>query len=147
MTYIENNLLDGEKVLYQGKVSLWAYFRTFSMAIFLMGTGTSSEIPIVIIIGVLFFCYPFIDIFCTEIAITNKRVMAKYGIISRQTYEINLAATENAQLDQSIIGRMFDFGTLWVGSAGAKVPIADVDSPVKFRNKLSEIRLQGEDSH
>ena len=48
----------------------------------------------------------------TEIAITNKRIIAKFGFISRRTIEINLQKIESIQVDQNVLGRLLDYGTI-----------------------------------
>jgi hypothetical protein len=46
----------------------------------------------------------------TEIAVTNRRVIYKKGLIRRQTNEMNMDKVESVQIDQSILGRMLDYG-------------------------------------
>lgn len=63
-------------------------------------------------LGMLFWLAAWIRYATTELAFTNKRVIAKYGFISRKTVEINLAKVESMQVDQGVIGHIFNFGTL-----------------------------------
>ena len=42
----------------------------------------------------------------TEIAVTNRRVIYKKGLIRRQTNEMNMDKVESVKIDQSILGRM-----------------------------------------
>ena len=73
----------------------------------------------------------------TELVITDRRVMAKFGIISRTTYEISLNKIEGANLRQSAIGRLLGFGTIIVRGVGANMrPIFWIDSPAAFQNAL-----------
>ncbi len=46
----------------------------------------------------------------TEIAVTNRRVIYKKGLVRRQTNEMNMDKVESVQIDQSILGRMLDYG-------------------------------------
>jgi uncharacterized membrane protein YdbT with pleckstrin-like domain len=46
----------------------------------------------------------------TEIAATDRRVIYKKGLIRRQTNEMNMDKVESVQIDQSILGRMLDYG-------------------------------------
>lgn len=79
----------------------------------------------------------------TELAITNKRVIAKFGLISRKTIEINISKVESIQVDQSIIGRIFNYGSLVISGAGnPQAPIPKIDDPICFRRKFSEIQDQ-----
>ncbi len=73
----------------------------------------------------------------TELVITDRRVMAKFGIISRTTYEISLNKIEGANLKQSAIGRLLGFGTIIVRGVGANMrPILWIDSPAAFQGAL-----------
>jgi uncharacterized membrane protein YdbT with pleckstrin-like domain len=71
----------------------------------------------------------------TELALTNKRVIAKFGWIQRHTIELSLARVESLTVNQSIFGRIFNFGTLTVnGIGGIQTPIPVIADPLKFRS-------------
>lgn len=54
-------------------------------------------------------------------AVTNKRVIIKTGLISRRTVELNLAKIENIAVDQGMWGRMMGFGKeTVVGTGGTR---------------------------
>jgi hypothetical protein len=70
-------------------------------------------------------------------AITNRRVVAKIGFIWRRTIEMERQKVESVSVDQSILGRMLDYGTIIVRGTGSTLePMVHIDSPVEFRNKL-----------
>jgi uncharacterized membrane protein YdbT with pleckstrin-like domain len=76
----------------------------------------------------------------TELVITNRRIIAKFGLISRYTIEINLPKVESISVSQSILGRMLDYGNLQiVGTGGTKEPILYISQPLMFRRKFDEI--------
>jgi len=73
----------------------------------------------------------------TELAITNRRVIAKVGLISRKTWEINATKVEGVEVDQSIFGRIFGYGTVSVkGTGGGIAPLRNIDDPVEFRKHV-----------
>ena len=73
--------------------------------------------------------------------ITNKRVIAKFGFISRRTVEIKLSKVESMQVDQGIFGRMLDYGSLVVSGAGnPQAPIPGISDPIPFRTRFMEIQ-------
>jgi uncharacterized membrane protein YdbT with pleckstrin-like domain len=75
----------------------------------------------------------------TEIAITNKRIIAKFGFISRRTVEINLDKVEALRVEQSVWGRFFNYGTVLISGTGSTVdPIANIADPLVFRRKFME---------
>jgi uncharacterized membrane protein YdbT with pleckstrin-like domain len=70
-------------------------------------------------------------------AITNRRVVAKVGFIWRRTIEMERQKVESVSVDQSILGRMLDYGTIIVRGTGSTLePMTNIDSPIEFRNKL-----------
>jgi uncharacterized membrane protein YdbT with pleckstrin-like domain len=74
----------------------------------------------------------------TEIAVTNRRIIYKRGFISRHTIEMNMDKIESVDVDQSIIGRLFDYGTITVHGTGTGIePLYQIDSPIKFRNNVT----------
>lgn len=76
----------------------------------------------------------------TELAITSKRVIAKVGFISRSTVELSHRKIESFNVDQSIYGRIFGFGTIVVcGTGGGKTPIPNIDDPLEFRRQAMKV--------
>lgn len=74
-----------------------------------------------------------------ELALTNKRVIVKHGFIRRQTVEMNLNKVESIQVQQGVLGRLFDFGTLVVAGTGAShAPLAGIADPMGFRKAFIE---------
>ena len=73
----------------------------------------------------------------TELAITNKKVIAKWGFISRKTLEQRLEKVDSIQVDQSMTGRFFDYGTIIVhGSGSSTTPIKAIANPLEFRRQV-----------
>lgn len=124
-SYIETALTKDEKVVYQGKISLWSLLPLIVLGlIFISFYG----------LGLLFWIAAAIRYFTTELAITNKRVIAKFGLISRDTIEINIHKIESIQVKQGILGRIFNFGSIVVSGAGnPQAPVPGISSPLVFR--------------
>jgi uncharacterized membrane protein YdbT with pleckstrin-like domain len=127
-SYVEGALTKGEQVVYQGKVSVWFLVPLLLLwLIFLAFYG----------LGLLFWIAAAIRYFTTELAITNKRVIAKFGLISRSTIEINLQKVESIQVNQGILGRIFNFGSIVVSGAGSpQAPIPGISNPLQFRREF-----------
>lgn len=131
-TYVDSNLISGEVVKYEAKTSIWSLFPKILLGIVLLpflGLG-------------LFFLIPAaITYYTTELAITNKRVIAKFGLIRRDTVEMNISKVESIQVEQSIFGRLFSFGSIVVAGAGdPKAPIFGISDPLAFRNRFFEVQ-------
>jgi uncharacterized membrane protein YdbT with pleckstrin-like domain len=62
---------------------------------------------------------------CFDMGVTNKRLVVKSGFIARNTGEIRLEAIESICIDNTILGRIFGYGTLRVtgrGNANVAIP-------------------------
>ena len=73
----------------------------------------------------------------TELVLTDRRIIAKYGIISRATFEIMANRITGANFDQTVIGRLLGYGTILVHGAGGEIsPIDMVADPQAFHRAL-----------
>lgn len=75
--------------------------------------------------------------------ITNDRVLLRRGVIGRYSRSISLNRVQDVTTNQDFFGRIFNFGTLEIESAGEKGAqvLTYVPHPDNFRNVLFE-RLQ-----
>ncbi len=91
------------------------------------------------ILAVLFMLHPYIRYISSEFAVTNKRVIIKVGFISRRTTETLLEKIATIEVDQSILGRIFDWGTISIiGTGGTKESFPNIASPLAFRLAVQE---------
>ena len=80
----------------------------------------------------------------TELAITNRRLIAKYGFISRSTFEIMVNRVTGVNFDQTIGGRILGYGTILVHGAGGDVsPFDIVANPQLFQRALMDVVEHG----
>jgi len=131
--YIQSALMKGEEVIYQGKVSAWPLVPAFIFGLILIITVIGA------LVGVILWLAAFISYKSTEVAFTNKRVIAKFGFIRRQTIELKLNRVESVQVNQGIFGRIFNYGSLAVsGSGNPQAPIPGIADPFKFRTEITQ---------
>jgi uncharacterized membrane protein YdbT with pleckstrin-like domain len=77
---------------------------------------------------------PLIARWSSEFAITNRRIVIKTGWVRRRTIELNIQQVESVNVDQSILGRMLNYGTVTiVGSGGTREVFAYIERPLEFR--------------
>ena len=55
----------------------------------------------------------------TEIAVTDRRIIYKRGFINRHTVEMNMDKVATVDVDQSILGRMLNYGCIQVLGVGS----------------------------
>lgn len=119
MTYVEKSLMAGEQVLYRAELH-WVVFLSLK-ALFTL------------------FLQPLIQRATSEFAVTNRRVIIKVGLVSRKTVEMNLEKVESIGVDQGILGRVLDYGTIEVvGTGGTREPFRAIRDPLGFRRAVTE---------
>ena len=129
-SYVEGALVKDERIVHIGHISLWSLAGPIALGALLLP---------VFGLGLIFWGVAYVRYKTTELAITNRRVIAKFGFISRKTVEINIAKVESIQVDQTVMGRMFNFGTVLISGAGdPQAPIAGISDPLAFRKAFIE---------
>ena len=129
-SYVEAALVKDEQIVHVGHVSLWSMWHLIALGIVLLPA---------LGLGLIFIGMAYVRYKTTELAITTRRVIVKHGFIRRRTVEININKVESIQVDQEVLGRMFNFGTLVIAGAGdPQAPIAGISSPMEFRKAFIE---------
>lgn len=144
MSYIEKNLMNGENILYRGKlhwvVFLWPVIWFVVAIMFFSGGGdTAAAGGLLVLIAIITGIASFINYKTSEFGITNKRVIVKVGFIRRNSLEVLLNKVEGIQINQGMLGRILGFGSVTVsGTGGTKDPFHKIDAPLEFRRKAQE---------
>ncbi|HZT87074.1 MAG TPA: PH domain-containing protein [Stellaceae bacterium] len=74
----------------------------------------------------------------TELAVTDRRVIYKAGLLRRHTLEMNRSKVESVDVDQTLMGRLLGFGTIIVrGTGGSLEPIVGIADPLTFRSQIT----------
>jgi uncharacterized membrane protein YdbT with pleckstrin-like domain len=134
MSYVQSVLQPGEKVLLLGRlhwIAYWPAILSFVLGTVLVawlwGAGYGDVVIAIaaIVFGALslyFFVTAWFERWITEIAVTDRRIIYKRGLIYRHTEEMNMGMVSSVDVDQSILGRLLDYGTVHViGTGGASV--------------------------
>jgi len=74
----------------------------------------------------------------TETDVTNMRIVHKTGFIKRRTFEMSLDKVESVDVNQSILGRIMNYGNVTIMGVGeGKETISTIASPLAFRNAIT----------
>jgi uncharacterized membrane protein YdbT with pleckstrin-like domain len=74
----------------------------------------------------------------TETDVTNLRVVHKTGFIKRRTFEMSLDKVESVDVNQSILGRILNYGSVTVRGVGEGAETIDtIAAPLDFRNHIT----------
>jgi uncharacterized membrane protein YdbT with pleckstrin-like domain len=64
-------------------------------------------------------------------------VIVKVGLVQRQTLELLLRQVEAISVDQSIMGRVFNYGSVTLsGTGGVRGVFHNIAAPLEFRRKI-----------
>lgn len=92
-------------------------------------------------VGLIFILYALLDRNTKVFVITNKRVTAKTGIIARNIHEVGIKDIRNIDVKQGILERLFDLGTVEIGSAGTaqnEVTFPGINNPIPVRDMVRQ---------
>ena len=73
-----------------------------------------------------------------QYVVTTHRLISKRGIIKRRSTELLLKKCEGVQVDQSLLGRVLDYGTVNVTTGEATNSYKYISHPLKFSQKIHE---------
>ena len=160
MSYIESNLVPGETVIYQTRLHWIVMLWHIVLGCLLLGlpgvlllshalsqTGIESKTLHVmegggvalLVCGAVAILMGMVRRNATEIAVTNRRVVIKTGLVSRKTIEMLLNKVESIEVSETAIGRMLGYGTIVViGTGGTLEPFHKVAHPLEFRSQVQQ---------
>ena len=150
--YIDDILQPGEKVLYSTNAHWVFYFPAIAawiVALFLLllsrQTTTESIVllclsaaAVAAIVALYWSVKAWFHRWTTETDVTNMRVVHKTGFIKRRTFEMSLDKVESVDVNQSILGRILNYGSVTVRGVGEGAEtITTIASPLDFRNHIT----------
>lgn len=148
--YIDSILMPNEKVILKARIHWMMYFYPFLLTVFLVvEAATGNALPlgqeISFFAAALFYWgYCWLRRRSTELALTDRRIIAKFGIISRKTFEIDLNKVEGINFKQSIFGRMLGYASvICKGTGGNYAPIPNISNYFEFKKAYQNLREQG----
>jgi uncharacterized membrane protein YdbT with pleckstrin-like domain len=150
--YIDQILQPGEKVLYSTNAH-WVFYWPAILAwiaavvLLILSRSTTTEGIIllclsasaVVALAALYWTVTaWFHRWTTETDVTNLRVVHKSGFIRRRTFEISLDKVESVDVNQSIAGRILNYGDVTILGVGeGKTTISTIASPLVFRNFIT----------
>ena len=153
MRYVTRVLQPGETVVYSTRLHWFLYWRAILLIIICIilvisawYTADDRNISLALAIAAIIFgllglssaLRAFIRRAATELAVTDQRVIYKTGLFARHTLEMNRARVESVTVDQTLLGRMFGYGTVTVRGVGSAFePIRNISDPLTFRTYIT----------
>lgn len=149
MSYLDRVLQDDEKVIAIGRMHWIVYLRGvvllvvgLAFVVFQVIDGPGEMIinivaGLVAFYGVAELVRAWIEAWTTEIAVTDRRVIHKRGLIRRETGEMNMEKVESVIVDQSILCRILGYGSIVVRGIGTGLEgLHHIADPLTLRSAI-----------
>ena len=153
MAYIDEILEPGEKVVFKTRLSWTLYgsaivYALLALALTVLSTTVAGLGVIAFVIAALAALTALAALFgflrawfrrwTTEIAVTDRRVVLKRGFIRRHTVEMNMQKVESVDVDQTQLGRIFNYGAVTIRGTGSTLEsLRMIDHPLKLRSAIT----------
>jgi uncharacterized membrane protein YdbT with pleckstrin-like domain len=150
--YIDEILQPDEKVLYSTNAH-WIFYLpaiaawALAILLFVLSRTTVSETVVLLclsasvvagIAALYWTAKGWFHRWTTETDVTNLRVVHKTGFVKRRTFEMSLDKVESVDVNQSILGRVLNYGDVTILGVGeGKETISTIASPLTFRNYIT----------
>jgi uncharacterized membrane protein YdbT with pleckstrin-like domain len=149
MSYLQHVLQPGEQVRRISHIHWIVYWPGIAAALLAVVAYSLSETRLLpgiwryaayalALVAVVLLIKQWLELWVTEIAVTDRRVIYKKGLIRRQTNEMNMDKVESVQIDQSILGRMLGYGDVTIlGTGEGFETLRTIASPIELRNSIT----------
>lgn len=153
MSYLQRILQPGETLRYVGRLHWIVYLPglvLFAIAVALAAAIVAAgqlgnfvpylliALDLVMLVSLLTLLAAAVRRWTTEIAVTDRRVIFKRGLIRRHTIEMNMDKVETVDVDQSLAGRLLGYGDIVVRGTGSSIePFRKIAAPLDFRNQVT----------
>lgn len=146
--YVQSLLREGEKLImvagihpgiyWKGillfVVSLLLMIKVFNLGAFLM------------FVSLLLLSVNYLTRHYLLLALTDKRVLVRHGIINLDTIEVHQNRIESVEVHRTIMARLLGYGTVIVTGTGSRVTaVPFIDGAEQFRSVLDSMILARED--
>ncbi|MCS3445365.1 MULTISPECIES: PH domain-containing protein [Bradyrhizobium] len=150
--YIDEILQPGEKVLYSTNAHWMFYLPAIGawivvLALFILSRMTTVDglvmaclaaAAVVAVAALYWTAAAWFHRWTTETDVTNFRVVHKSGFIKRRTFEMSLDKVESVDVNQSIMGRLLNYGDVTIRGVGEGIEtIRTIAAPLSFRNSIT----------
>jgi uncharacterized membrane protein YdbT with pleckstrin-like domain len=144
--YVDEVLQPGETVLFFGTIHWVIYLPGLALSLIgIVGMAGAAGQPVLYLlfllclgVGLAWLFRAWFQRWTTEIAVTDRRIIFKRGFIRRFTIEMNMEKVESVDVDQSVLGRLLDYGDVIVRGTGTGFePLHMIGAPIQLRNAVT----------
>ncbi|MGI8527488.1 MAG: PH domain-containing protein [Pseudolabrys sp.] len=149
MRYIEGILQPGESIVHTSKIHWIIYIPAIGILLLALlaltqaADSSAGAIWLLVssgcaVVGGIWLFMAWFKRWTTEIDVTNRRIVYKRGFIRRHTVEMNMDKVESVDVDQSLFGRLLNYGDITIRGTGIGLePLCGIAAPLDFRNHVT----------
>ena len=151
MGYVDRVLQPGETVIHRARLHWLIYWRATLLVILAAALAVIADqqngdlrqgllyaAVACLVLAAIAACAAAVRRHTTELAVTDHRIIFKRGLVSRHTIEMNRTKVESVDVDQSLMGRIFGYGTILIrGTGGSLEPLANIENPLQLRSRIT----------
>ncbi len=142
MSLVRKTLLDSEEIILETRSSIVPIIRNFIIGLVVMIYFHKSIDVIGAWIGMIIFVYlmlyALIKFITTQLAITDKRMVAKVGLINTEVLDLPLDKINSIYVKNGLFGKIFRYGTLCVSTSMGITNYPYIKDAFKVRSQIIE---------
>ena len=148
MGYVSDSLGPDEQIVHQAHLHWFVYARPVMALI--VALGITVALPqigaLLVLAAAIWLGVAYILSRATELAVTTRKVVGKWGLIARSTIEQRLEKVDSISVDQSLVGRIVNYGDVTIHGTGiSSTPVKMIADPLTFRRKVEQAIEQRRD--
>ncbi|MGH1403355.1 MAG: PH domain-containing protein [Alphaproteobacteria bacterium] len=144
---IEKVLVSGEEVVLRAKLHGAIYWKSIAVLILavILWFYVSVLGVLLAVVGAIMLCIAILTQHFLILAITNKRVLARYGLLQMDVVDIRLSKIESIDLERMLPGHMFGYANVVVMGTGQRlIRVSYIGNADEFRKYYNEMVLADE---
>lgn len=146
MSYIDDHLLEDERIIHRTRPHWIMFGGPLALGVAGVVLGIALQVMQhdywyvgagVVLLALLLALGPWLRYISSEFAVTDKRVLARLGLIRRHSLETLLSKVEAIGVEQDLTGRLLNYGTIILtGTGGTRETISRIPAPLEFRRQV-----------
>jgi len=131
-SYVDEVLAPGERIAARARFHWTTYFWPIFWTVLTLGVGIILTGPWMLVI--------WIRQKSTDLVVTDRRLIHKTGLIGREVIEHRLSKIETINIDQSVMGRLLNYGSVSVTGTGVStIAFSRIADPLGFKRAIEAV--------
>ena len=124
---IQQSRFDGSGLEYYGSEEFYDVSTFFTILLIIL-----------IVVCIFYTVIPILKLICIELVVTDKKIIGKNGVIYSNAMDVYLEKIDNFVIDETLMGRIFHFSTITIGTASTTMKFPYMQNAVEFKNKVMD---------